>query len=273
MVTPRRLLLHDIIFRYCQFVSQAVIGVYVHDIINIGLDRLATNISNDIFSDPAWEHIEQSSENLIFKRNSFNLCIITTYRKYKVFIGTNAVISNVNFLYAADIFKDNLAIKTTNVFYNNFSYRVECSDFIPGITISQFLEDDQEGESLEKFRDADVLLTTVANYIGKNFYIDSDGFVLYPSDLQSTNLILTNLDTDPEIILIDFDHIIKQPYERMYTDVANRFFTHISKYNFDSKRFPVNSIQPFWKHHLLTHTIDEIKTDFIKRIDNAVRNK
>jgi len=272
MVTPRRLLLHDIIFKYCQFVSQAVIGVYVNDTVNIGLDMLATKISNDIFSDPAWEHIEQSNENLAFKRNHFNLCIITTYRKYKVFIGTNAVISNVNFLYAANIFKDNLAIKTTTVFYND-SYMIECSDFIPGITIREFLEDDQEYESLEKFRDADVLLTTVANYIGKNFYIDSNGFVLYPSDLQNTNLILTNLDTDPEIILIDFDHIVKLPYKKMYTDVANRFFAHISEYNFDSKQFQIDTIQPFWKHHLLTHTIDEIKTDFIKRIDNAVRNK
>lgn len=272
MDTPRRLLLRDIIFRYCQFVSQAVNGVYVNDIVNIGLDLLAEKISTDIFSDPVWEYVEKSNEHLMFKRNHYNLCILTPYRKYKVFIGTNAVISDVNFLYAAGLFKDNPVISTTSVI-NKDAYRIECSDFIPGITIREFLEDNYQFDSLEHFKDANVLLDAIATYIGKNLYIDDNGFSLYPSDLQNTNLLLTKLDSTPEIILIDFDHVVKLPYEKMYIDIANRFFAHISDYNFDSKEFHIDQIQPFWKKHLLTHTIDEIKKDLIKRIDNAVRNK
>jgi len=264
MDIPRRLLLRDIINRYCQFVSQSVNGVYLNDFVNTSLDVISDDIADQIInSDPVWRNNEKSSAGLSYKKTKYNLCIIDRNRKYKIYIGLNSIISRKNYMLAKDLFFKNPLIKSTMIIEKDL-YRIECCDYIAGITVRDFLEKEDSDNELSEYKNVDALYSLVETFVKSNYKPNQDNYIYYPNDNQSSNLLIIN-NTQPKIILIDFDHIIKHEPAVMIDNFVERFFAHITTFYKNAR------IEPFWFDYINSNPLDVVKNHLRERLINVYK--
>lgn len=264
MDIPRRLLLRDIINRYCQYISQTVNGVYLNDFVNNSLSVISNDIADQIInSDPVWRNNEKSTAGLSYKKTKYNLCIIDRNRKYKIYIGVNSIISRKNYMLAKDLFFKNPLIKSTLTIERDL-YRIECCDYIAGITVRDLLEKEDTGNELGEYKNVDALYLLIENFVKNNYKPDHDNYIYYPNDNQSSNLLIVN-NTKPKIILIDFDHIIKHKPEVMVDNFVERFFAHITTF------YEKIKIETFWFDYINSHPIDVVKDHLRERLINVYK--
>lgn len=264
MDTLRRLLLRDIIDRYCKYVSQSVNGVYLNGFVNSSLEKLSDDITDQIVkSDPAWEFNEKKGGSILYKKTKYNLCIINNNRKYKIFIGLNCIISRKNYHLAKDLFCENPLISSMLTIEKEL-YRVECCDYIQGITIRGLIEKDDCDDTLSAYKNVDSLYSLVETFVKNNYTLDKDNYVYYPNDNQSSNLLITNTN-EPKVILIDFDHIIKHEPEVMIDNFVERFFAHITTF------YKNSMIEPFWLSYINKNSPDIVKNHLKERLKNVYK--
>lgn len=264
MDTHRHLLLRDIINRYCQFVSQSVNGVYLNDFVNNSLSLISDEIADQIInSDPVWRNNEKSNAGLSYKKTKYNLCIIDRNRKYKIYIGLNSIISRKNYMLAKDLFVKNPLIKSTMTIEKDL-YRIECCDYITGMTVRELLEKEDADNELSDYKNVDALYSLVETFVKNNYKPDNDNYVYYPNDSQSSNLLIIN-KSKPKIILIDFDHIIKHKPKDMIDNFVERFFAHITIFYKNAR------IEPFWFDYINSNPLDVVKNHLRERLINVYK--
>ena len=266
--------LRDIVFSWLQHVSKNLNRVGLNNVVYDLLHSMSCQIVDSMNEDVVFSHfLTQDDYHIVFKKTHYNLCIIiNNHRKYKITIGINARIAHRNCRTATTHFQRNPSISTTSSI-SGPDYHIECSDIIEGrILQSVFFKNVGEDPliSIEKEMkniNFDIVLKLVENFVKINYNVvdkNPKDPLFYPNDNHPGNFLIVHEKTIPELVCIDYDHILSTPSENYIDNVVNTFFQYIHEY--EDIKFYSN----WWAEHVLKYTIDESKEMLRESIKNGL---
>lgn len=267
--------LHDIIFRWLKYITKTIGKVGLNEIVISTLwdesHGIATSVS---LNDPAFFHITAKDNNIIFKYNHYTLTIIVNkVRKYKITAGINAQIARNNFITAIDLWPNNPSIKTTHMITGN-NFFVECSDIIPGLNFRSFFFKNNLDDPLIDAPDFEIVKNLTVDEIFnfftvfmKEIYDASDKqYIYYSNDSQVSNFLLIDIEKNPRLISIDFDHITKSTIDVFIDNSCKSFFNVIHDDNEDYMKFFTKE----WKAYVANHTKEESIAALKKKVTDEI---
>lgn len=267
--------LHDIGFRWLKYVTKTIGKIGLNEIVTSTLwdesHSIATSIS---LNDPAFFNIVSENNNIIFKYNHYTLTIIVNkVRKYKITMGINAKIARNNFVKAIELWPDNPSIKTTHMITGN-NFFVECSDIIPGLNFRSFFFKNNLDDPIIDAPDFDIVknltIDKIFNFFVafmKEMYNASDKeYVYYSNDTQVSNFLLIDIEQEPKLISIDFDHITKSTVDVFVENCCRNFFSIIHDDNEDYVKFFTEN----WKNYVISHTKEESIAALKKKVNDEI---
>ena len=218
-----------------------------------------------------------------FKANNYNLNLLSTTVKIKIFLGTNAIIARENCNLAHQYFNDNKYIKNNKI-YDCGLYRIEIYPLVHGLTPTQIAskieisDHDTAFDVYNKINNLgrskqliEMLNDMFLQYIIAVFYNPETNQAVYPVDCNTGNFIVTkNIDDyleskcsiDQAFVCIDWDHISISCANQMIHIVAWMWFCRI--FDLDSNnQFMTNDITTAYRRHrTLFSAIEEFKKEF-----------
>ena len=235
---------------------------------------MSEEIIDSIHKDAAFAHfLTQDNYHIVFKKNHYTLCIIlNNQRKYKITVGINARIAKRNCQTATTHFKRNPGISSTTSI-SGPDYHIECSNVIEGRVLqSVFFKNVGEDplisvEQEMKHINFAIVLKLIENFVKINYNVadkNADHKLFYPNDNHPGNYLIVDEKTIPELVCIDYDHVIATPAENYIDNVVNSFFQYIHEY--EDIKFYSN----WWAEHVLKYTIDESKEMLRESIKNGL---
>jgi len=272
-------------------------GIGISDIVEHSMKNLAeeiyitvvANLSKIINIDDVKEvfyshHRNQDKQPMFsFKANNYNLNLLSTTVKIKIFLGTNAIIARENYNMSRQYFNDNKYIKNSKI-YDCGLYRIELYPLIHGMTPTHIAskikisDHDTAFDVYNKINNIgrsknliEMLNDMFLQYIIAVFYNPETHQAVYPVDCNTGNFIVTkNIDDyleskcsiDQAFVCIDWDHISISCANQMIHTVAWMWFCRI--FDLDSNnQFMTNDITAeYRRHRTLFSAIEEFKKEF-----------
>ena len=258
------------------------------DIVESTITNLANEIYTDILRNLSDHDVNELRNNNIkyeyhsYKQTHYNLNLLCSRYKVKVYLGINARVARENFIHVDRHYKQWLGIAYPKC-TDSSDYRVEVYRLIPGITVTDLIRINgkpaQDRACYKHITSFDIITDMFLEYVIKSYYSTlTNDKVVFPNDNNISNFVITpkianikkvTADNVADVFVnIDYDHITTCSYQLMIHNVALQFFSFI----YDTEIHPDNETLPwvvdFRNNNSLIDVIHSFKLRFYDRIND-----
>lgn len=258
---------------------------YLTDLSQPVLERAAIEIYNDIrTNDPKFKFINLQSDEFYYKPNKFNLNLFNIKRKYKLYVGLNALVAKNNYDVALHRFiqnQDEYYRYRSGIFVSQKeNYRIEGWNIYPGNTLDGIISSIKPGhpryDDYAPVRDMNFVINRFMHFIGRSYLSDPDvvsamrngkeygGNILYPNDNNFGNFIVEEHTPDNwRFVNIDFDHIVHTSVRQMMDNICNQMIARV----YSEMYYPEETTHAFLKDYRQRFDPADAKQHFMNEFE------